>query len=528
MNMHLINPLSLLFFVVFLAITIVITWYASRKSRSASEYFNAGGRVGALQNGLAMSGEYLSAAALLGMTGAISLNGFDGVVYSIGVFAGWPLILFLVSEPMKRLGKFTLADVIAWRLNPKPIRVAVALASLPIVLLYLITQLVAAGGLIKLMFGVAYFPGVALVGVIMLCYVFFGGMLATTWVQIIKAVLLFGGSALLVVLLLAKFHFNPAEIFSMALSRARPGINAPTALPALQRWDTISLAIALLFGALGMPQILSRFLTVNKASDARKSAFYATGLVGVFHIFVLLLGFGALVLIGHGDILGAGGAGNMAVPLLAKLLGGDAFFGFICAVSFATMLAVVAGLTLSAATTFAHDIWAGVVMHQRLATLAGSADSGAVQTSHSAKQPQVARIAAVVVAIAAVLLALRFEGQNVAFMVGLSYSIAASANFPVLMLALFWKRLTTAGAVAGMLCGATLAVLMIILSPTIQVEVLHKALTDVQGQWWFVSLRNPSIISVPFAFFVAWSVSVLRPSKVEQSGFEQMQAVLEA
>ena len=516
------SPLSLAFFVAFLCVTLIITWVASRRSRSSSEYFNAGGRIGALQNGLAMSGEYLSAAALLGMTGAISLKGFDGIVYSIGVFAGWPLMLFLVSEPMKRLGKFTLADVIAWRLSPKPIRIAVAIASLPIVLLYLITQLVAAGGLIKLMFGMSYLPGVAMVGVLMLFYVFFGGMLGTTWVQIIKAVLLFSGSTLLVILLLAHFNYDPAAIFALAIKQSGPHINAPTELPILDRWDTISLAIALVFGALGMPQILTRFLTVNKASDARKSAFYATALVGVFHVFVLFLGFGALALLGKHDILAAGGGGNMAVPMLAKVLGGDAFFGFICAVSFATMLAVVAGLTLTAATTFAHDIWAGVWMNRRSNTIDGS------DAKRADQQPKVARAAAVVIAGAAVLLALRFEGQNVAFMVGLSYSIAASANFPVLMLALFWKRLTTAGAVAGMLSGATVAVLMIVLSPTIQVEVLHHAVSDVADKWWFISLRNPSIISVPLAFFVSWAVSTLSPSTASEDGFVRMEGVLEA
>ncbi|PXW24046.1 solute symporter family protein [Paraburkholderia caballeronis] len=513
MNGQRISAMSVGFFFAFLLATICITVFASRRSRSASEYFNAGGRVSALQNGLAMAGEYLSAAALLGMTGAISLKGFDGVVYSIGVFLGWPLILFLVSEPVKRLGKFTLADVIAWRLRAKPIRIAVALASLPIVLLYLITQLVAAGGLIKLMFGIAYLPAVVLVGIIMLCYVFFGGMLGTTWVQIIKAVLLFAGSAVLVVLLLAKFGFHPSAIFVAAAQQADPSITAPHVLASLDRWDTLSLAVALVFGALGMPQILTRFLTVANARDARRSAFYATSLVGVFHIFVLTLGFGALALIGKHDIVAAGGAGNMAVPLLARLLGGDAFFGFICAVSFATMLAVVAGLTLSAATTFAHDIWAGVVM---------SHTDGGVQ-----RQPQVARAAAVVVAVASVLLALRFEGQNVAFMVGLSYSIAASANFPVLMLALYWRRLTTAGAVAGMLAGAAAAVLLIVLSPTIQVEVLHRAVADVAGRWWFVPLRNPCIVSLPFALFVACAVSLLRPQTSEQAGYARMHAVLE-
>jgi cation/acetate symporter len=507
------NPISVGFFFVFLLVTVFITWSASRRSKSASEFFTAGGRVGAAQNGLALAGEYLSAAALLGMTGAISLKGFDGVVYSIGVFAGWPLILFLVSGPVKRLGKFTLADVIAWRLSSKPVRVAVALSSLPIVLLYLITQLVAAGGLIKLMFGLSYLPAVVLVGVVMLCYVFFGGMLGTTWVQIIKAVLLFSGTIVLAGLLLAKFGFHPTGLLKAAISSADATVVAPHILSSLDRWDTLSLAIALVFGALGMPQILTRFLTVGNAKDARRSALYATFLVGFFHVFVLLLGFGSMALIGRAAILGAGGAGNMAVPLLAKLLGGDAFFGFICAVSFATMLAVVAGLTLTAATTFAHDIWASVIMAHR--STAGS------------KQPRVARIASIVVATAAVILALRFEGQNVAFMVGLSYSIAASANFPVLMLALYWRRLTTAGAVCGLLTGAAAAVLLIVLSPTIQVDVLHRALGDVQNQWWFMPLRNPSIFSLPLSLFVAITVSLLKSSPEEQHGFSEMHTVLE-
>ncbi|WP_341318738.1 cation acetate symporter [Paraburkholderia sp. IMGN_8] len=503
------NGAALFCFFAFLLVTVGITVFASRKAQSASEFFNAGGQIGAGQNAFAMAGEFLSAAALLGMTGALALTGFDAILYSICVVGSWPLILFGLAQPIKRLGTFTLTDVIAWRLSKQPVRIAVVLASIPIVLFYLITQLIAAGGLVNLIFGLPYFPAVACVGAIMLCYVLFGGMRATTWVQIIKAILLLGGAIVLTVLVLSRFQFN---IFTMLRAvTAAYGIEvlAPRPSHGIARWDTISLAIAMTVGALGMPQILTRFLTVSTPAEARRSALYCTGIVGVFHIIVLLLGFGCLALLGRSAIAAAGGGGNMAVPLLSRMLGGNAFFGYVCAVAFSTTLAVVAGLTLSAATTFAHDIWAGVVKQGR-----------------SANEARVARVAATVVSIAAVFLALAFEHQNVAFMVGLSYSIAASANFPVLALALFWRRLTTTGAVWGILVGASSAVLLIMLSPTVQIDVLHRTPAEFARLWWCFPMKNPALFSIPLSFASAIAASLFTREPAAYSGFEDMQRVL--
>ncbi|RZO09404.1 cation/acetate symporter ActP [Pseudomonas moorei] len=512
-NEHLINPISFVMFAIFIAITGVITYWASKKSKSGGEYFTAGGKISAGQNALALSGEYLSAAALLGITGALALGGFKGIIYSIGFVAGWPLILFLASETVRRLGKYTLTDVIAWRLHKRSIRIAVTLACLPVVFLYLITQLVAGGGLIKLMFGLPYGYSVSIVVVIMLAYVFFGGMLGTTWVQIIKAVMLFTGAGLLTVLVIAYFDFDVSTIFKQVAKSSGEQFLLPPVMSNMDKWDMLSLAIAVLFGNLGMPHILSRFLTVKNAKDARRSAFYATAIISIFHIFVLILGFGALAILGKDAILAAGGGGNMAVPLLSKLLGGDVFFGFICAVSFATMLAVIAGLTLSAATMFAHDIWAGVIIKN--------------QEVAQKQQPVVARVSAVVVSLLAVFLALKFEGQNVAFMVGLSYSIAASAIFPALMLAIFWRGATTNGLVAGMLIGALTAISLILLSPTVQVDLLSGSLPDLSSKWWFFPMKNPSLFSMPIAFAVAIVVSKLRPNFSEASGYTEMQRQLE-
>lgn len=509
MNGTHVNGAALFCFFAFLLVTIGITVFASRKAQSASEFFNAGGQIGAGQNAFAMAGEFLSAAALLGMTGALALTGFDAILYSICVVGSWPLILFGLAQPIKRLGTFTLTDVIAWRLSKQPVRIAVVIASIPIVLFYLITQLIAAGGLVNLIFGLPYFPAVAAVGAIMLCYVLFGGMRATTWVQIIKAVLLLAGAIILTALVLSRFHFSVFEMFRAVSSTYGIGTLAPRPSHGIARWDMISLALAMTVGALGMPQILTRFLTVGSPLEARRSALYCTGIVGVFHIIVLLLGFGRLALVGRQAIAAGGGGGNMAVPMLSQMLGGNAFFGYICAVSFSTTLAVVAGLTLSAATTFAHDIWAGVV-----------------RRGHTANEARVAKIAATVISVAAVLLALAFQHQNVAFMVGLSYSIAASANFPVLALALFWRRLTTTGAVWGILVGASVSVLLILLSPTVQIDVLHRSPAEFARLWWSFPMKNPAIFSIPLSFVAAIAVSLLRPERSASTGFDDMQRVL--
>ena len=503
------NGPALFCFVGFLLVTIGITVFASRGPKSATQYFNAGGKISAGQNAFAMAGEFLSAAALLGMTGALALKGFDAILYSVCVVASWPLILFLLAEPIKRLGTFTLTDVIAWRLAKQPVRIAVGLASIPIVLIYLITQLVAAGGLVDLIFGIPYLPAVTCVGALMLSYVLFGGMLATTWVQIIKAILLLGGAIVLTVMLLAKFDFNLFAMFRSVSDAYGVETLAPHTTFGLARWDTISLCFAMTVGALGMPQILTKFLTVRSTAQARRSALYCTGLVGVFHILVLLLGFGCLALVGRSAIGDAGGAGNMAVPLMSRLLGGNAFFGFICAIAFATTLAVVAGLLLSAATTFAHDIWGGVIRRGR-----------------NTNEARVARIAATAISATAVVLALAFQHQNVAFMVGLSYSIAASANFPVLMLALFWRKLTTMGAVCSILIGAGVSVLLIILSPTVQIDILHRSPEEFAQLWWCFPLKNPGLFSIPLSFAVGIAVSLFRPEAEAHKKFTEMQQAL--
>ncbi|WP_213766974.1 cation acetate symporter [Caballeronia sp. dw_19] len=503
------NGPALLCFIGFLIITVGITVFASQRTKSASQYFNAGGQISAGQNAFAMAGEFLSAAALLGMTGALALNGFDAILYSVCVVASWPLILFILAEPIKRLGTFTLTDVIAWRLAKQPVRIAVGLASIPIVLLYLITQLIAAGGLVDLIFGMPYLPAVTCVGVLMLCYVLFGGMLATTWVQIVKAGLLLGGAVVLTAMVLAKFNFSIFALFRAVSDTYGVETLAPRPSHGLARWDTISLGVAMTVGALGMPQILTKFLTVRSAAEARRSALYCTGLVGVFHIMVLLLGFGCLALVGRSAIGAAGGGGNMAVPLMSRLLGGNAFFGYICAISFSTTLAVVAGLLLSAATTFAHDIWGGVIRRGR-----------------RTNEARVARIAATAISATAVVLALAFQHQNVAFMVGLSYSIAASANFPVLMLALFWRRLTTAGAVWAILVGAGSAVLLIVLSPTVQIDVLHRTPEEFARLWWCFPMKNPGLFSIPLSFAAGVIASLLRPDAEAYSKFADMQQAL--
>lgn len=503
------NGPALFCFIGFLLITVGITMFAAKRAKSASQYFNAGGKISPGQNAFAMAGEFLSAAALLGMTGALALKGFDAILYSVCVVASWPLILFMLAEPIKRLGTFTLTDVIAWRLAKQPVRIAVGLASIPLVLIYLITQLIAAGGLVDLIFNIPYLPAVTFVGALMLSYVLFGGMLATTWVQIVKVILLLGGAIILTVLLLAKFDFNIFSLFRAVSHTYGIETLAPAHSYGLERWDTISLCFAMTVGALGMPQILTKFLTVRSAAQARQSALYCTCLVGFFHILVLVLGFGCLALVGRSAVAGAGGAGNMAVPLMSRLLGGNMLFGFICAIAFATTLAVVAGLLLSAATAFAHDIWGGVI-----------------RRGHRTNEARVARIAATVISVAAVVLALAFQHQNVAFMVGLSYAIAASANFPVLMLALFWRRLTTRGAVCSILVGAGVSVLLIVLSPTVQIDIFHRSSEEFAQLWWGFPMKNPGLFSIPLSFAAGIIVSLLWPEAEAHKKFAEMQQVL--
>lgn len=442
------NSLSIGFFFAFMVLTLLITYWAARRTRTTEHFFAAGGEITAWQNGWALAGDFLSAAALLGIAGIVTSNGFDGMVYSIGWLLGWPIILFLIVEPLRNVGKFTFADVVAYRLSQKPVRLAAAVGTLAVILFYLIAQMVATGSLIKLLFGLPYTWSVALVGAAMLIYVLFGGMLATTWVQVVKAALLLAGGVILAVLVLMHFEMNPLKLFAAAAEKYGTRVLQPGSKVVSGQWDAISLGLGLMFGTAAMPHVLMRVYTVRDSKAARLSILYATGLIGFFHLMVFIIGFGAMVLVGPEAVMKAGGDGNMAAPLLALTVGGDAFFGFICAVAFATMLAVVAGLTLSAVATLCHDVWTNVVRHG---------------TASEAEQLKVARIATVAISVLAIVLGITFEGQNVAFMAGLAFSIACAANFPSLVLAIIWRRFTTPAAVASIMIGTLSSLVLIAL-----------------------------------------------------------------
>ena len=494
------NAVAMSFFFVFIAITIGITWWAARRTRTTEEFYAAGRTISAGQNGFALAGDYMSAASFLGIAGLVSTTGFDGLIYSTGWLVGWPVVLFLIAEPLRNLGKYTFADVVASRLRQAPVRIAAAIGTLATVTFYLIAQMVGAGGLIRLMFGLSYETAIMIVGAAMLAYVLFGGMIATTWVQIVKAVLLLGGAALLALMVLSKFGFSPVRLFEAAAAQYGEGVLAPGGLVA-KPLDAVSLGMALMFGTAGLPHILMRFYTVPDAQAARTSVFYATGLIGFFYLMTFVLGFGAMVLVGPDAIRAVDAGGNMAAPLLAETLGGTPFLGFIAAVAFATILAVVAGLTLSGAAALSHDLWVNV------------ARGGHATPT---EQLRVARVATIVLAVIAVMLGITFKGQNVAYMVGLAFAIAASANFPALVLSIFWKRCTTAGVVASMVLGTVATLTLIYLSPTIQVDILkHESAA--------FPLRNPALITIPLGFLLAIVVSLLTSNTGEQAGYARVE-----
>jgi len=397
--------------------------------------------------------------------------------------------VFLIAEPLRNLGRYTFGDVVAARLDPTPVRVSAALGTLATIAFYLIAQMVGAGSLIRLLFGIPYESAVVIVGVAMMAYVLFGGMLATTWVQIVKAVLLLGGAALLAGLVLSRFGFDPRALFAAAAAKHGAGVLAPGKLVS-NPWDAVSLGLALMFGTAGLPHILMRFYTVPDARAARQSVFIATGLIGLFYLMTFVLGFGAMVLVGPDTIRAIDAGGNMAAPMLAELLGGRAFLGFIAAVAFATILAVVAGLALSGAAAISHDLWASVVRR-------GQPRPG--------EEIRVARLATVALAVVAIVLGVAFKGQNVAFMVGLAFAIAASANFPALVLSVFWRRTSTAGAAASMIVGTLSTLTLIALSPAVQVDLLKRP------EAWF-PLKNPALVTIPLSFLTGIAVSLLRPA----------------
>ncbi|HEV2847274.1 MAG TPA: sodium/solute symporter [Thermoanaerobaculia bacterium] len=488
---------AIAFFLVIVALTLAITYWAAKRTRSTKEFYAAGRSVSAFQNGLALAGDYMSAASFLGIAGLVALSGYDGMIYATGWLVGWPALMFLIAEPLRNLGKYTFADVVAFRLKQTPVRISSAIGGILTVLLYTIAQMVGAGNLIKLMFGIPYEAAVVIVGAVMLAYVLFGGMIATTWVQIVKAVLLLVGVTILTLMVLSQFGWNPGNLYSAVATELgqealEPGglVNNPL--------DAVSLGLALMFGLLGLPHILMRFYTVPDARAARKSVLYATGFIGYFYIIIPIVGFGAAVLVGREVITGIDKGGNMAAPLLAEWLGGTFFLGFIAAVAFATILAVVAGLTLAGASALSHDIYVSVVKRGH---------------ATEAEQVRVARAATVVFGILAVLLGVLFKGQNVAFMVGLAFAVACSANFPALLLSIVWRRFTTAGAVASILTGAFLSVLLIILSPTVWVDVLGNETAP-------FPLKNPAIVSMTVSFLVAFAVSLLGPEPAAAAKFE--------
>jgi cation/acetate symporter len=488
---------SIGFFLLIVALTLIITYWAARRTRSTKDFYAAGRSISPFQNGLALAGDYMSAASFLGIAGLVALSGFDGMIYATGWLVGWPALMFFIAEPLRNLGKFTFADVVAFRLQQTPVRIAAAVGGILTLLFYTIAQMVGAGNLVTLMFGIPYESAVAIVGVVMLLYVLFGGMIATTWVQIIKAILLVGGVTILTVLVLAQFNFSLTNLYGAVAAQYGQQALEPGGL-VTDPVDAISLGLALMFGVLGLPHILMRFYTVPDAKAARVSVLYATGIIGYFYLIIPIVGFGASALLSRDLIRRIDAGGNMAAPLLAELLGGTAFLGFIAAVAFATILAVVAGLTLAGASALSHDIFLHVVRKGRATEW---------------EQVRVAKIATVAFGVVAVLLGILFKGQNVAFMVGLTFAIAASANFPPLLLSIVWRRFNTQGAVWAIVAGAFMSVGLIVLSPTVWVDIL-KYPTAV------FPLRNPAIISMTVAFLAGIVGSLMTVEPRAESLFD--------
>ena len=494
------NVAAIAMFVVFVGFTLCITYWASKRTKSAADYYSAGGKITGLQNGLAIAGDYMSAASFLGISALVFTTGYDGLIYSIGFLVGWPIILFLIAERLRNLGKYTFADVASYRLGQTQIRTLSACGSLVVVAFYLIAQMVGAGKLIQLLFGLDYYIAVILVGVLMCMYVLFGGMLATTWVQIIKAVLLLSGATFMAIMVMKHVNFDFNTLFSEAIKVHPKGeaIMSPGGL-VKDPVSAFSLGLALMFGTAGLPHILMRFFTVSDAKEARKSVLYATGFIGYFYILTFIIGFGAILLVSTNpafkDAAGALlGGNNMAAIHLADAVGGSLFLGFISAVAFATILAVVAGLTLAGATAVSHDLYASVIKGGK---------------ANEKDEIRVSKITTVVLAVVAIGLGILFENQNIAFMVGLAFSIAASCNFPVLLLSMYWKNLTTRGAMIGGWMGLVSAVGLMILGPTIWVTIMHHEKAIFPYEY-------PALFSIAIAFIGIWFFSITDKSKAAE------------
>jgi cation/acetate symporter len=474
-------------FLVFVALTMGITWWAANRTRSAADYYTAGGGITGFQNGLAIAGDYMSAATLLGLTAMTYTQGFDGYMYMIAFFVGWPIILFLMAERLRNLGRFTFADITSYRLDQGKVRTMAAVSSLTVVCFYLLAQMVGAGQLIKLLFGLDYRIAVVAVGTLMMVYVIFGGMIATTWVQIIKAGMLLIGGTLVTVLALSQFGFSYPALVERATSIHRLGFKLMAPGPLLaDPVNAISLGMALMFGTAGLPHILMRFFTVTDAREARKSVLYASGFVGYFFNVIFLMGLSAILIVGQDPSFFEGGqvggkligGGNMVAMHLAKAVGGNFLLGFLAAVAFATILAVVSGLALAGASAVSHDLYARVIKKG--------------QASEAAEM-RVSKLATVGLGLVAIVLGILFERQNVAFMVGLAFGIAAAANFPVLILSMYWRGLTTRGALVGGYGGLTSAVLLVVLSKSVWVAVLGNPVA-------LFPYDQPALFAMPIAF----------------------------
>ncbi len=486
-------------FLVFVLATLGITKWAASRTKSASDFYAAGGGITGLQNGLAIAGDYMSAASFLGISALVFSSGFDGLIYSVGWLVGWPIVMFLIAERLRNLGKYTFADVAAFRLQAAPLRILSAVGTLTVVAVYLIAQMVGAGKLIELLFGLDYLTAVALVGVLMITYVAFGGMVATTWVQIVKACMLLGGASFMAFMVMLQFSFSPEAMFAAAVNTHPAGVSimGPGKLVS-DPVSAISLGIALMFGTAGLPHILMRFFTVKDAKAARKSVLYATGFIGYFYILTFIIGFGAITFLmndssffqvaadgTYDKVGGLLGGTNMAAIHLANAIGGSLFLGFISAVAFATILAVVAGLTLAGATAISHDLYASVFAKGR---------------STEAREVALSKASAVVIGLVAVVLGYIFEKQNVAFMVGLAFAVAASCNFPVLVMSMLWSGTTTRGAVTGGWLGLISAVVMMVLGPAVWVKTLGNESA-------IFPYDNPALFSMTLAFAGIWIVS---------------------
>ena len=494
------NPiLNISIFLAFVVVTLVIVFRASRNNRSAADYYAAGRSFSGPQNGFAIAGDYLSAASFLGIVGAIAVNGYDGFLYSVGFLVAWLVALLLVAELMRNTAKFTMADVLAFRLKQRPVRMAAALTTLAVCFFYLLAQMAGAGGLVSLLLGVDSRVGqslvIAIVGVVMIVYVLVGGMKGTTWVQIIKAFLLIGGVFIMTVWVLWTHGFDFSAVLDDAVSNSIS--DPPDALlaPGLQYGelpiDFVSLALALVLGTAGLPHVLMRFYTVPTAKEARRSVVWAIWLIGVFYLFTLVLGFGAAAMVGSETIVNAPGGVNSAAPLLAAVLGGPVLLGIISAVAFATILAVVAGLTITAAASFAHDIYSNVIRK-------GEVDSKA--------EVKVARRTVLVIGAVSIIGGIGVQGQNIAFLVALAFAVAASANLPTILYSLYWRRFTTRGAVWSMYGGLATCVLLIAFSPVVSGS--ETAMLGPNVDFAIFPLSNPGIVSIPLGFLLGWIGSI--------------------